>query len=95
MLHNEDVEIRTQTLVEQVMASVAFLESRIPDLYSPAGFYKIFQQGVFATPYLWEGRDEFAQAANCKTDFIDGGVCMVDDQGKPINPFHRLQTLFN
>lgn len=95
MLHNEDVENRTQTLIEQVVASVAFLESRIPDLYTPAGFYKIFQKGVFATPYLWEGRDEFAQAANCKTDFIDGGVCMVDDRGKPINPFHRLQTLFN
>jgi hypothetical protein len=90
MKHNNDVIERTEDLYSEVKKLVSLLERRIPNLYSPEGFYEVFRSGVFAVPYLWEGREEFAEAIKWKTGLVNGSVQVLDEHGKPIKPSQRL-----
>jgi hypothetical protein len=90
MKHNLDVIERTEDLYNEVRNLVSLLETRIPNLYSPEGFYEVFRSGVFSVPYLWEGREEFAEAIKWKTGLVNGSVQVLDEQGKPIKPSQRL-----
>jgi hypothetical protein len=56
MKHNNDVIERTEDLYYKVKNLVSLLETRIPYLYTREGFYEVFRSGIFAVPYLWEGR---------------------------------------
>ena len=94
MKHSIDVRDRTEDLYFEVKGIVAVLEGRIPNLYTPEGFYEVFRSGVFAVPYLWEGREEFAEAIKWKTGLVNGSVQVLDDQGKPIKPSQRLKQIF-
>jgi hypothetical protein len=94
MLHHAEVEERTRELFLSVKQTVRTLEKRIPDLYTPAGLYEVFRRGVFAVPYLWEGRDEFAAAIAWQTSLVNGGVQVVDAHGKVITPAERMAMLF-
>jgi hypothetical protein len=90
MKHNNDVRERTEDLFFEVKSIVSALENRIPNLYTPEGFYEVFRSGVFTVPYLWEGREEFAEAVKWKTGLVNGSVQVLDEQGKPIKPSQRL-----
>lgn len=91
---NLELKERSFKLYNNVIQAVDILEKNVKNLYSPQGFYDILQQGVFAIPYLWEGREEFAKAVNIKTDFIDGGVSAVDSNGKPIDNLKRIKEIY-
>ncbi len=95
MLHHAEVDERTQELYAEVKHTVRSLERHIPDLYSPKGLYEVFRRGVFAVPYLWEGREEFKAAVAWRTALVNGGVHVVDEQGKVIPPAQRLDLIFN
>jgi len=95
MIYNKDVWERTEDLYSEVKNVVRFLEARIPNLYSPEGFYEVFRSGVFIVPYLWEGREEFSEAARWKTNLINGGIYVIDDNGIPIKPMKRMPNLFD
>ena len=90
MKHSNDVRERTEDLYFEVKSIVSALETRIPNLYTPEGFYEVFRSGVFAVPYLWEGREEFAEAVKWKTGLVNGSVQVLDEHGKPIKPSQRL-----
>jgi hypothetical protein len=90
MKYSNDVRERTEDLYFEVKGIVAVLEDRIPNLYTPEGFYEVFRSGVFAVPYLWEGREEFADAIKWKTGLVNGSVQVMDEQGKPLKPSQRL-----
>ncbi len=94
MLHHTEVEERTRELYHGVKETVRTLEQRIPDLYSAQGLYEVFRRGVFAVPYLWEGRDEFKEAVRWKTGLVNGGVQVLDEQGAVISPEARMGMIF-
>lgn len=95
MLHHREVEERTLDLYRSVKQTVQTLEKHIPDLYSPRGLYEVMRRGVFAVPYLWEGREEFKAATAWKTSIVDGGIHVVDAQGKVIPPAERMAMIFD
>lgn len=94
MLHHAEVEERTRELYHGVKETVRTLEQRIPDLYSAQGLYEVFRRGVFAVPYLWEGREELEAATRWKTSLVDGGVQVVDEQGKVLPTGERMKQIF-
>jgi hypothetical protein len=95
MKHQPEVDARTKTLYSEVKHAVRVLELHIPELYTAKGLYEVFHRGVFATPYLWEGREEFKAAIEWKTTLIDGGMQVVDNQGKVISCAERFEKIFS
>jgi hypothetical protein len=92
-LNNKEVEERFQELYTQVKEIASLLIGKIPNLFSPEGFYKILKDGVFPVPFLWEGREEFISAVNQKTKIINGSVKIVDELNKIIDPVQRVQNI--
>ena len=94
MISNKDVHERTDDLYREVKSIVATIESNIHNPYTPDGLYTIFAKGIMPVPYLWEGRDEFREAVKWKTGLINGGIKVIDENGKPLNPGLRVQQIF-
>lgn len=93
MILNSDVEQRCSDIFLIIKNILKILESSVKNLYSPEGFYEIFHKGVLPVPYLWEGREEFHKAVNVKTDIVDGGVKIVNENGQIVDPAERIRNL--
>lgn len=87
-----DVEARTRHLCGEVRVLLAAIEKSVPSPYSPEGLHQLFVAGFLAAPYLWECRQEFSCAVAWSTAVLDGGVCVVDDQGQRIEATRRAET---
>ncbi len=94
MANNAEVNERTKDLYLEVKNMVAVIEKNIFEPYAAKGLYEIFKRGILTAPYLWEARDEFKDSIKWKTAFIDGSVKVVNENGKPIKPSERLQSIF-
>ena len=95
MRNNQEVNERTEDLYREVKYVVKVLEKRIPNLYTPEGFYEVFRSGVFAVPYLWEGKEEFKDAIKWRTAFTNGSIHVLKDNGEPYKPSERIHEIFN
>lgn len=84
MQDNQEVREREEHLISEAKAVLAVIEKNIGNPYSPEGFYKIFAAGFLPVPYLWEEKEEFSNAISWKTQLINGGVHVVDENQKPI-----------
>lgn len=84
MSKNEDVVMRTETLLKRVGTMVDAIEEHVTDPYSPEGFYTIFAAGFLPTPYIWAEKEEFEYATIWKTKPLNGGVWVVDEESKPV-----------
>ncbi len=94
MINNIDVNERTEDLYNEVKSIVTTIESNIPEPYTSEGLYTIFAKGIMPVPYLWEGRNEFKEAVKWKTGIVNGGIKVIDENGKPLNPTLRVQQIF-
>lgn len=94
MINNVDVQERTDDLYNEVRSIVATIEKNIPEPYSVEGLYTIFKKGVMPVPYLWEGREEFSEAVKWKTGIVNGGIKVIDENGKPVDPGLRVKQIF-
>lgn len=92
IVSGEDVMRRTKELWDETTALIGAIESSIPDVYSPAGFYQILKDGFIALPQLWGCRSEFEKATRWKTRMVNGGVAIVDDNGLAM-PFEKRLAL--
>jgi hypothetical protein len=96
MKNNEEVESRTSYLLEQLKEVIHLLENNIPNLYSPEGLYEVFNLGILPVPYLWEGREEFSEAIKWRTNLVNGGVQVIDENNQIVEPLERIKKiLFN
>lgn len=86
----DEVGWRTERLLDEARTVIRAMESRIPDTYGPAGMYRMLAEGWFALPWLSELRDEFAAAAAWRTRILNGGVALVDADGKAISAADRV-----
>jgi len=94
VLNNEEVIIRTNDLINEIKTIIQIIEKNIPDPYSADGLFTIFKKGVMPVPYLWEGREEFADAVKWETGLFNGGIKVLDKNGKPISPSSRISKIF-
>ena len=91
MEHNQDVAARTQALVDDVRAVLSVVERVLPAPHSPADLYRIMAAGFLVTPDLLGCREEFAEAARWRTALVNGGVKVVDDDGRPVPAKERAE----
>ena len=95
MSFEKEVQQRSDIMYKKIKTIVVMLENSIADLYSPNGFYMLFKLGILTAPYLWNCRDEYADVVKWKTDFVDGGVAVVDDSGNVIDPVDRVREILS
>ncbi|MCX7776022.1 MAG: cobalamin B12-binding domain-containing protein [Spirochaetaceae bacterium] len=88
--HDPRVARRTEELISEARQMIDMLERTIPDTYSPSGLYAMLAAGVFPLPWLAACREEFAAAVNQRVQFMDGGVHVVDEEGRPLSVRQRL-----
>lgn len=91
MSRHPELQRRTEELLEGAQAVLAAIEESIPAPYTAEGLYLAFAAGFLPVPYLWEGREEFRHAVRWRTQLIQGGVQVVDEQGEAIPPAVRAR----
>ncbi|MBM4037914.1 MAG: cobalamin-binding protein [Planctomycetes bacterium] len=57
------------------------------------GLYQAFARGFLPVPYLWQCREEFAQAIAWPTRLVHGSVKVVDTDGKPMPAGERMRRV--
>ncbi len=93
LILNREIKEKTEELSEEVRILVDDMEKSIPSLFTAEGLYQVFKRGYFPVPFLWEGREEFANAVNWNTRLVDGAVVVVDENGKKISLSRRLERI--
>ncbi len=94
MKNHPDVQERTRDLYKNVKSITGLIEKNIQDPYSAEGLYQIFKLGILTAPYLWEGREEFKDAVKWETNLVNGGIKVVGDDGRPVDPTERVRQIF-
>lgn len=84
MGRNPDVAQRTEALLAEAKEIIRVIEREAGAVFKPETLYRIFAAGFLPVPYLWECRDEFRYAVNWRTDLVDGGIKVIDEEGRPI-----------
>lgn len=95
MKYDSDVQNRYDLLLYEARESIKLLEENIPNLYTPEGFYRVFKEGFLAVPYLMDQEHKFPKATKWKTAIKDGGISVVDDNGKVIDSEKRYQCIID
>lgn len=95
MLHDADVQNRYEALMYDARKAIQLLEENIPNLYSPEGFERVFKEGFLAVPYLMDQNHKFPKATMWKTAIKNGGISVVDDEGKIISTEDRYHYIID
>jgi hypothetical protein len=93
MARHPEVARRTEELLSGARSLLRAIEQVIPSPYTAEGLYEVFRLGFLPVPYLWECREEFANATQWRTRVIHGGVQVVDESGKAIPPEDRAEAV--
>jgi len=88
-----EVEARTQHLVAEAEVLLTDMRRHLPDLTTAEGLYRVMADGYFPLPQLWACREEFAAATAWRTQFLNGGVQVVDAEGRPVSARTRVEAL--
>lgn len=90
-----DIEIndRVVRLLHEARSAIKILEDNIDRLYTPEGLYKVFVDGFFPVPYMLDTKQKYPNATKWQTAIINGGVYVVDDEGKPIDTETRYKSI--
>ena len=81
MKYDRDVNARFDALYAEAKGAIELLETNIPSLYTPEGFYKVFTEGFLPVPYLMDQQKKFKKATQWHTAIKNGGIKVVDDEG--------------
>lgn len=95
MKYDEDVQYRYESLMHEARAAIKLLEDNIPDLYTPEGFARVFEEGFLAVPYLMDQQHKYPKATMWKTALKNGGISVVDDDGKIIPTENRYHFILD
>ena len=78
-------------MYEEAKSAIDLLEANIPNLYTREGFYKVFTEGFLPVPYLMDQHRKFRKATMWHTAIKNGGIKVVDDEGKVIDTMTRYK----
>lgn len=90
---DQDIQLRTENLLVEAREAIKILEKNIHDLYTPQGLYKVFINGFFPVPFLLDQNNKFPKATKWQTAIFNGGVIVIDDDGKPIDTKTRYNKI--
>ena len=92
-VEDQEINERFQRLYREAKEAVALLEQAFPDLYTPQGLYRVYEMGFLPTPYIFDPQRLYPNATKWHTAIIDGGVQVVDEEGKPIDTLKRYKSI--
>ena len=95
MAHDKDSQERQKKLYAEAKAGIELLETNIPNLYTPEGFYKVFFEGFLAVPYLMDQKRKYPKATKWKTAIKNGGISVVNDEGEIIETTTRYRKIIS
>ena len=95
MKYDKDVQYRYETLMYEARSAIKLLEDNIPNLYTPEGFAKVFEEGFLAVPYLMDQQHKYPKATMWKTAIKNGGISVVDDEGRIISTKDRYHYIID
>lgn len=95
MKYDNEVKQREEALYAEAKESILMLEKAFPNLYTPEGFYKVFVEGFLPVPYLMDQKRKFPKARMWHTAIKDGGIKVVDDEGKVIYTTERYKKIIS
>lgn len=95
MKYDKDVQERYEALLYEARVAIRLLEENILNLYTPEGFEKVFKEGFFVVPYLMDQDRKFPKATMWKTAIKNGGISVVDEEGKIISTEDRYHYIIN
>ncbi|MBQ6166561.1 MAG: hypothetical protein IJK41_03905 [Muribaculaceae bacterium] len=95
MAYDRDVNARFENLKTEALESIRLLENHIPNLYTPSGLFKVFEEGFLPVPYLMDPLRKYPKATKWQTALKDGGIKVVDGKGKPIYTPSRYLSIIN
>ncbi|MDE6301593.1 MAG: hypothetical protein K2M19_07735 [Muribaculaceae bacterium] len=88
-----DITSRFESLYTESKKAIEILEKAFPNLYTPEGLYKVYEMGFFPTPYIYDPEHLFPNATKWNTAVINGGIKVVDENGKPIDTAKRYMSI--
>ena len=95
MKYDSEVKEREEALYTEAKDSILMMEKAVPNLYSPEGFYKVFVEGFLPVPYLMDQHRKFPKATMWHTAIKNGGIRVVDDDGKVIYTTDRYRKIIS
>lgn len=95
MKYDRETQERFDALYAETKEAISLLESNIPNLYTPEGFYKVFTEGFLPVPYLMDQKRKFKKATQYQTAIKNGGIRVVDDEGNVINTLDRYRKIIS
>ena len=95
MKYDSDVQYRYESLLHDAREAIRLLETNIPNLYTPEGFELVFKEGFLAVPYLMDQENKWPKARMWKTAIKNGGISVVDDEGRIINTVDRYHKIID
>lgn len=93
MAAHPEVAARTAELLAECRTVLAAIDRLVPEPLSAEGLYKVFALGFLPVPWLWECREEFAQAVATRTRLVRGAVKVVAPDGTPLSAAQRMAQL--
>ena len=95
MKFDRDTKEREEALYAECKEAIQLLENAIPNLYTPEGFYKVFCEGFLPVPYLMDQQGKFKKARQYQTAIKDGGIKVVDEEGKVVGTVERYRKIIS
>ena len=95
MKFDKEAQERFNSLYAEAKAAIELLEANIPNLYTPEGFYKVFVEGFLPVPYLMDQEKKFPKARMWHTAIKNGGIRVIDDDGKIIDTVARYRKIIS
>jgi len=91
--YEDEIEVREKELYHEAKEAILFLEENIENLYTPEGFFYIFEKGIFPLPYLLDEQNKFPDVKKYSTMLENGGVYCVDEKGNKIKTIDRYRNI--
>lgn len=95
MKYNYKLQYRVDELYDTCKTAINMLENFIPNLYTPEGFYKVFSLGFFPVPFLMDWHHKFKNATQWQTALRNGGIVVIDNEGKEIRTIDRYKKIIS
>ena len=95
MRYDSEVKERAESMYQEAKTSVLLMEKAIPNLYTPEGFYRVFVEGFLPVPYLMDPQRKFPRATMWHTAIKNGGIAVVDNDGKVIPSVDRYKKIIS
>ena len=94
-INDKNIQDRTDKLFYESRGAIELLEQHIPNLYTPEGLYKVFEAGFFPVPYILDEKNKFPNATKWQTAMKNGGVYVVDEEGKIVDTIKRYRSILD